>query len=69
MTQTAADYEKSFDSSVDFYRNWLGELTDEVDEVLTDAKQRFLGIAPELVYADEPNHPMANSLEMCAKLL
>ncbi len=69
MPQSAVDYGKSFDSSETFYRSWLGELTDRVDETLADARDRFLELAPGLAYAEQPDHPMASSLEMCAKLL
>ncbi len=69
MAQRAADYGSSFDASERFYRGWLGDLTDAVDDVLVDARARFVALAPTLVYRDEPDHPMANSLETCAKLL
>ena len=67
--QMAVDFGSKFDRSELYYRGWLGDLTTEVDEVLSGARTRYLKMGPTLVYADEPDHPMAFSLFTCAALL
>ncbi len=64
-----ADFGSRFDRSAAYYRTWLGDLTDDADGVLADGRARYLALGPTLVYADEPDHPMAFSLFTCAALL
>ena len=62
-------FAERFDRSEAYYRSWLADLTDDVDGVLAAGRERNLEMGPTLVYADEPEHPMAFSLFTCAALL
>lgn len=62
-------FERFFERSMDYYRGWIGDLTDEPESVITATKKRFTDLAPALAYADERDHPMAFSLFTCASLL
>lgn len=69
MAQGSVDFAAKFDRSEDYYRSWLVDLTDEVDQVLAAGRKRYLAIGPNLAYANDPDHPMAFSLFTCAALL
>ena len=64
-----AAFAEKFDRSEAYYRTWVSDLTDDVDGVLAAGRARYLAMGPTLVYADEPDHPMAYSLFTCASLL
>ena len=69
MAQSEGAFAEKFDRSEAYYRTWLGDLTDDVDDVIASARDRYVEIGPTLAYADEPDHPMAFSLFTCAALL
>lgn len=45
------------------------DLTDDPDTTIDEAEGRFDAMVPELAYVDDPGHPMATQLFLCAATL
>ncbi len=69
MSGNTEIFAEKFARSEGYYRSWLTDLTDDVDGVIAAGRARYLEMGPTLVYAEEPDHPMAFSLNTCAALL